>query len=784
MQDDKRIELYEHNQEAYDKLCILLKKYRKACIVHPTGTGKSFIAFKFIEDHPEMRVLWISPSVTIFNLQLSGLMNAAGSKTTTYVASRIKFLTYSAINKLTEIPDSLKRDIVIIDEFHRCGAPIWSRKVRRLLDSNEDALLIGLSATPIRYLDNQRNMADELFDGNIASEMSLLKAIDCGILNPPKYIVVWGEENDKEVAALKNAAARLNNLTKRDYIFKKIRTIQKNIARLPGVNEIFKKYLVRGGRYIIFCSTFLQIDEITPVIPTWFSGIDDSPIIHTITWKNNAEKAIRSFQNDDSDHVKLIICISRLNEGLHLNKLDGIIMLRNTISPIVFLQQVGRVLSVSGTSAPVVIDMANNYGSTINTIDATRKALVPGAEALFPKNNYRTYENLPDIPPFEVIDTAKNSRELLMHLNSILRDRWEAYYLEAKKYYKTMNHLNIPCYYMTQSGLSLGLWLQTQKRIKAGLIGGSISDERVKLLDSIGIDWDQNVYSPFFQSSVYRDFDIGVEYLRIYKENYGDTMVPLSYKYNGFELGKWVHLVRVKYKDEDSCRGNRITQRKILVDMEFIWNCYDYVWDKFYEWLKGYYTEHGDINVPKDCYVVEGMGDVYTWLFNQKRAKKAGRLSEEKINMLEAINISWDEPSVNSWEYGYNKAKEFYTRYGTLDLRRCFVRDPSFDLRTWLKRQRSRRKKLSNEQINKLNEIGMVWKDPRLPTGYYQTVFEEAKKYYETHGNIDIPLNYTTESGIMLGLWLRRQKEIYRYLPRNRVETLESYGIDWSIKNP
>ncbi len=49
--------------------------------------------------------------------------------------------------------------------------------------------MLGLSATAIRYLDNQRNMAQELFDGHIASEMTLGEAIVRGILNPPKYVL-------------------------------------------------------------------------------------------------------------------------------------------------------------------------------------------------------------------------------------------------------------------------------------------------------------------------------------------------------------------------------------------------------------------------------------------------------------------------------------------------------------------------------------------------------------------------------------------------------------------
>ena len=62
---------------------------------------------------------------------------------------------------------------IILDEFHRCGAKAWGQGAANLLKVYPQAMVLGLSATAIRYLDNQRDMSDELFDGNIASEMTL-----------------------------------------------------------------------------------------------------------------------------------------------------------------------------------------------------------------------------------------------------------------------------------------------------------------------------------------------------------------------------------------------------------------------------------------------------------------------------------------------------------------------------------------------------------------------------------------------------------------------------------
>lgn len=62
------------------------------------------------------------------------------------------------------------------------------QKVLKIFEMYPDAPVLGLSATAVRYLDNQRNMVDELFEGNIASEMTLGEAIVRGILKAPKYV--------------------------------------------------------------------------------------------------------------------------------------------------------------------------------------------------------------------------------------------------------------------------------------------------------------------------------------------------------------------------------------------------------------------------------------------------------------------------------------------------------------------------------------------------------------------------------------------------------------------
>ena len=204
------IKLFEHNRIAYEAAVAMLKDTGKAAVIHPTGTGKSFIAFKLCEDNPQKIVLWLSPSEYIFKTQLEALKKASG-----YVPENIEFFTYAKLMNLLEDEISdIKPDYTVLDEFHRAGAEMWGQGVQKLLNAYSDVPVLGLSATNIRYLDNQRDMADELFDGCIASEMTLGEAIVRGMLNPPKYVLsIYSYQKDLEkyerrVKNAKNKAVR------------------------------------------------------------------------------------------------------------------------------------------------------------------------------------------------------------------------------------------------------------------------------------------------------------------------------------------------------------------------------------------------------------------------------------------------------------------------------------------------------------------------------------------------------------------------------------------------
>ena len=74
------LDLFPHNQRAYDTACHLLKEEGRAAVIHPTGTGKSFLGFRLVLDNPQACILWLSPSEYIFQTQVKNLKkNLSGS---------------------------------------------------------------------------------------------------------------------------------------------------------------------------------------------------------------------------------------------------------------------------------------------------------------------------------------------------------------------------------------------------------------------------------------------------------------------------------------------------------------------------------------------------------------------------------------------------------------------------------------------------------------------------------------------------------------------------------
>ena len=679
------ITLFEHNEMAYRSALTLLHTTGKAAVIHPTGTGKSFIAFKFCEDFPEKHICWLSPSEYIFQTQLENLAAAGGS-----VPENITFLTYARLMVLSEAEIAgLRPDLIILDEFHRCGAEQWGKGVRALLEAYPGTPLLGLSATNVRYLDNWRDMAAELFDGNVASEITLGEAIARGILQPPKYVLaVYAYRKDLERY---EARVRRAGQAVRDRAEEILETLRRHLADADGLDVIFQRHMPDPhGKYLVFCASAEHMDEMIRWVPEWFSQIDPAPHIYRAYSPDpTTRRAFDAFREDKSNHLRLLFTIDMLNEGIHVSGVDGVILFRPTQSPIVYQQQIGRALSVGSSKNPVIFDIVNNIES-LSSVGALRREF-EDALLTFPIEGGDRERR----ERFQIIDEVRDCRELFERLNDALTASWDEMYGYAKSYYEAHGDLNVPDRYRTENGRRLGGWVATQRLVRKGLRRGVLSEERAAKLEDIGMVWQirSDGWTRYYKAA------------KAYYEAHGDLRTPRTSTFNGVELGIWLINMRAERK-----RGRLTgTQIAALDKLGMDWDVREAQWERHFRAAERYARVHGSLDIPAG-YVDENGLRLGEWLARARRAHAKGKLSRERTARLEAMGISWSA-TVQRWERMYRSAEAYFRAHGDLLVSQFYVDEDGLPLGNWIQENRKRFKRgvLSRERIAKLEAVGMVW---------------------------------------------------------------------------
>lgn len=793
------IGLFEHNQNAYQNAVCMMREYGRAAVIHPTGTGKSFIVFRLAEDNPGARICWLAPSEYIFLSQKENYLKAGGSEET---FSGTVFLTYAKLMyRMTEtreagddayrgsgqagkgsreaaagtaayaaggqqLPSGMDTgdsgsgclfsetlDYIILDEFHRCGAEGWGKGVEMLLCAYPDAKVLGLSATHIRYLDNRRDMAEELFGGHIASRMELSEAVSRGILPAPVYICGLYEYGN-ELKRLSQSVGSQRNAGVRDRSAKLLERLRHCLEQADGPGEIFSRHMKKDGKYIVFCSGREHMEKMISLAGKWYGGLDGEPAIYRAAYDNHeSPEEVRRFQADQGSHLKLLFCIDMLNEGIHVADVDGAVLLRPTASPILYLQQVGRALSVpcgDEGRQPVIFDMVDNFDG-LRCIDSFleeyRKVKDPGETHRADRPSHE----------FRVIDEARESRKLFEQLRRCLASSWDACFREAEAYYAEHGNLRVPKRYITENGIALGSWLMTQRRVRAGAVPGNLSGEQIGKLDGLGMVWD---------SCIGKAWETGYQELLNFRKENGHVDVPARYvTEDGYPLGRFVSNQRAAWRN--GREASRPAREKILQK------------DPAQEGMPQTGPMQGKIHQTEAAGEENGFaaGD------DTEGVCRVGRtLTKEKKRRLDAIGFIWDRQE-QDWERYYAAAKAFYEREGCLDIPAKYVTEDGIPLGSWIRRRAMERDSLPDGRVKALEAIGMAWGS--CYDSRWDEKFRLAEQYYRDHGNLEIPREYTVQ-GVRLGRWIHALRGArlepgnshYR-LDEERIRQLDSIGMRW-----
>lgn len=318
---------------------------KKALVISATGTGKTYLsAFDVLQYKPK-RMLFIvhreqilHAAKTSFKKIIGGPDSDYGILSGTYKETDAKYLfaTIQTISKQSSqtlfTPDHF--DYILIDEVHKAGADSYLST----LNYFQPDFLLGMTATPERT--DHFNIF-ELFDYNVAYEIRLQDALEENMLCPFHYFGVTDYEKNGEVISETSDLKYLVNHERIDFLLEKI--------NYYGCSKNTPKGLV-------FCS---KVDE-AKLLAEQFNerGIPSNYLSGNHSIKER-ENTIQKLEKGD---LSYIFSVDIFNEGIDIPLVNQVIMLRNTQSSIIFIQQLGRGLRKHPTKDFVtIIDFIGNY---------------------------------------------------------------------------------------------------------------------------------------------------------------------------------------------------------------------------------------------------------------------------------------------------------------------------------------------------------------------------------------------------------------------------------------
>ena len=383
--------LKKHNIEVYKKIIKGFTKGNKVLFEQATGTGKTYVTLKFLHDHAVgKRVLVVTPSHAIKDSFIDTYRSTLGKDFDCD-------LHMSLYQGLRAVKDK-NYDIIVFDEAHRLGAKTWGQNAEELIKNNPNATILGMSATLERP---DKVDVKKYFDGkNPVSKITLVQALERGILPNPDYTLAkvdFADDDEFIDSSIRELNERLSTADPEEKeeiknFIKRLKEAKNEIHKSDEIDDIFYKELntdeLKRGKFIVFCPAGEEEEEtieslhkmkvIMKESSNWFDKIDGIKKIkkysvYSKLGRNRNKQIIKNFERDDSKALKLLFSINMLNEGLHVSDIDGVIMMRTTGSRIIYLQQLGRALSVGHKHKPKILDLVANL-NYVDVLDLQKSA--------------------------------------------------------------------------------------------------------------------------------------------------------------------------------------------------------------------------------------------------------------------------------------------------------------------------------------------------------------------------------------------------------------------------
>ena len=724
------------NEAAFQKAVQSLETLNRAAVFHPTGTGKSCIAWKVVEAHPQTTFFWLVAGAQRLALRQAELTRYNGGT----LPGNVRFCDCEKLAAAT--PEQWVRlgeqkpGCIVLDCYHELSAVCWAQSVQKLLRMCPQAKVLGLgvpNGAPVCAA------AQELFADCIVSHMTVAEAMAAGTMPVPSAYaaLLWPQE--EELATLR---ARIKNLCmpKGDTSLRvQYEELSWSLRQVENLTVLLPRLLSdTSGHYLVLFESAAYQEKLGTELEQLLRTVDSAVRFYAADHACFADSAaVETFLSDTAPGPKVLLCVNAPGVQQPLEGLAGVILVRQSSLMSTFKQMLCRALVAAGSRSVPVFDLVAQFeglgnGRTLQR-DCTEAMTKAGSKT----------------PGFRQERPMQQTYRLYGKLRREMEARWEVLCQAAADAAAKEGTLELPRSYTIHSGVPVGKWLELQRQVQAGQRPGRLTAEQAAKLEKLGIRWNHRLEAAW---------EKGFASAQKYRTEHGDLLVPVRYRdKNDFALGEWIVYNRQRYL------GGNLTQNRIerLEATGMVWSTSNDLWEQNYAAATQYYLEHGDLEVPIKYETPSGFG-LGVWLGAQRAAHKAGELPQEQVERLDALGMDWTNRNDRKWMSLYDVAAAYYHEHGNLNVPSEYVTPDGVLLGKWVARQRyaylnpdRSSARVTPERKALLDKLGMVWEkyDP------WQERYDLALAYKTEHGDLEIPSVYKTEDGVWLGSWVSRQRQ-------------------------
>ena len=724
------------NEAAFQKAVHSLETLNRAAVFHPTGTGKSCIAWKVVEAHPQTTFFWLVAGAQRLALRQAELTRYNGGT----LPGNVRFCDCEKLAAAT--PEQWVRlgeqkpGCIVLDCYHELSAVCWAQSVQKLLRMCPQAKVLGLgvpNGAPVCAA------AQELFADCIVSHMTVAEAMAAGTMPVPSAYaaLLWPQE--EELATLR---ARIKNLCmpKGDTSLRvQYEELSWSLRQVENLTVLLPRLLSdTSGHYLVLFESAAYQEKLGTELEQLLRTVDPAVRFYAADHACFADSAaVETFLSDTAPGPKVLLCVNAPGVQQPLEGLAGVILVRQSSLMSTFKQMLCRALVAAGSRSVPVFDLVAQFeglgnGRTLQR-DCTEAMTRAGSKT----------------PGFRQERPMQQTYRLYGKLRREMEARWEVLCQAAADAAAKEGTLELPRSYTIHSGVPVGKWLELQRQVQAGQRPGRLTAEQAAKLEKLGIRWNHRLEAAW---------EKGFASAQKYRTEHGDLLVPVRYRdKNDFALGEWIVYNRQRYL------GGNLTQNRIerLEAIGMVWSTSNDLWEQNYAAATQYYLEHGDLEVPIKYETPSGFG-LGVWLGAQRAAHKAGELPQEQVERLDALGMDWTNRNDRKWMSLYDVAAAYYHEHGNLNVPSEYVTPDGVLLGKWVARQRyaylnpdRSSARVTPERKALLDKLGMVWEkyDP------WQERYDLALAYKTEHGDLEIPSVYKTADGVWLGSWVNRQRQ-------------------------